>query len=494
MNGPLFLLGFAIYLMLMIGVSYLVSRRQHSSEDFLLAGRSVSGPLTLGTTVATMIGTGTSMGAVGYAYQHGWGGILYGVGGAVGILLTAWLFAPLRQLRFMTMSEELSYYAGANQWVKHCSAVLIFLASLGWLGAHIIGGALYLSWATGIDLLYAKLLIATAFTLYVMIGGYKAVVWTDSLMALVLFCGFLLMSAAALYASGGIAALANQVSHALQQGQMSSLALLPAISLAVVVAVGVMATPSFRQRIYAARSVATVRRSFLLSGGLYLLFATLPAIIGITAFSLQPALENHQFAFSTVAVMLLPATLAMLVLLAGLSATLSSASSDAIAAVSVLIRDLYQAVTGHMPPTDKAVYYARLAVLLVSGFALLLALLSDDLISYISNMIATLIAGMFVVVLLGRFWPRLNWQGALAAMLTSLLVSLLLISQSAWLVVWGNPCIPAVVSAGLAAVITSLLTPASVLNRDEALEHITAQREADYLPVQQHSVGSGALK
>src|SRR5690606_20433310 len=115
MNGTLFLLGFGLYLLLMIAISYLVSRRQSSSEDFLLAGRKVSGTLTLGTTVATMIGTGTSMGAVGYAYQHGWGGILYGVGGAVGILLTAWLFAPLRQLRFMTMSEELCYYVGANQ-------------------------------------------------------------------------------------------------------------------------------------------------------------------------------------------------------------------------------------------------------------------------------------------------------------------------------------------------------------------------------------------
>lgn len=488
MNGTLFLLGFGVYLLLMIVISYLVARRQSSSEDFLLAGRKVSGTLTLGTTVATMIGTGTSMGAVGYAYQHGWSGILYGVGGAVGILLTAWLFAPLRQLRFMTMSEELCYYVGANQWVKHCSAVLIFLASLGWLGAHIIGGALYLSWATGIDLLYAKLLIAAAFTLYVMIGGYKAVVWTDSLMALILFCGFILMSSAAVQVSGGIAPLADLVAQARHSGQMKSLPMLPAISLAVVVAVGVMATPSFRQRIYAARSVGTVRRSFLLSGALYLLFATLPAVIGITAFSLVPELDNHQFAFSTVAVMLLPTALAMLVLLAGLSATLSSASSDAIAAVSVLIRDLYQAVMGQMPPVNKAVRYARLAVLIVSGCALLLALLSDDLISYISNMIATLIAGMFVVAVLGRFWQRLNWQGALAAMLTAVFTSLLLLSQPDWLALWGNPCIPAVSCAFFAAVLVSLLTPASAVSRDVAIKRITAQRELNPVVPQDQTV------
>src|SRR5690606_17847593 len=110
----------------------------------------------------------------------------------------------LRQMRFMTMSEELSYYVGANLWVKNGSAILIFLASLGWLGAHIIGGALYLSWATGLEMLYAKLLIALAFTFYVMIGGYKAVIWTDSLMAIVLFSGFLLMSYSAVEAVGGL--------------------------------------------------------------------------------------------------------------------------------------------------------------------------------------------------------------------------------------------------------------------------------------------------
>lgn len=477
MDSSLFLLGFGLYLAFMIAISYLVSRKQRSSEDFLLAGRNVSGGLTFGTTVATMIGTGTSMGAVGYAYQHGWSGMLYGVGGAIGILLTAWLFAPLRRMRFMTMSEELSYYAGANIWVKHCSAVMIFLASLGWMGAHIIGGALYLSWATGLELFHSKLLISMAFTLYVMIGGYRAVVWTDSLMAVILFAGFLLMGYAAVQAAGGIMSIGPTVVSAREQGMMQQLSMLPAISLTAVVTVGVLATPSFRQRIYAARTISTVRRSFIFSGVLYLVFAALPAVIGIAAFSLAPQLANHQFAFTTVAVLVLPASLAMLVLLAGLSATLSSASSDAIAAVSVLIRDFYQTYTGTMPPPDKAILYARVAVLLVSSAALLLALLSDDLIRYISNMIATLMSGMFVIAILGRFWSRLNWQGALAAMLGAVSTSLLLISQTEWLAYWGNPCLPAVSCGMLAAIAVSLLTPRCRINRAEALKLISTQRE-----------------
>lgn len=417
------------------------------------------------------------MGAVGFAYTHGWSGMLYGIGGAVGILLTAWWFAPLRQMRFMTMSEELSYYVGANTWVKNGSAVLIFLASLGWLGAHIIGGALYLSWATGIDMFYAKLLIALAFTFYVMIGGYKAVVWTDSLMAIVLFSGFLLMSYFALEAVGGLNQVWQSVITAQQKGQMKQMELLPAISLAAVVAVGVLATPSFRQRIYSGRSVQSVRRSFVFAGVLYLLFAALPALIGISARILAPDLTNHQFAFTTVAVMTLPAVFAMLVLLAGLSATLSSASSDSIAAVSVLIRDLYQTVTGRMPKAESAILYSRIAVMMVSVLALLLALMSNDLIRYITGMIATLMSGIFVIAVLGRFWLRLSWQGALAALCGAVFTSIVILNHPYWLAFWGNPCLPAMAVSLSLACIVSLLSKPSAVSRQQGLDRITRQRE-----------------
>ncbi|MFX6622225.1 sodium:solute symporter family protein, partial [Acinetobacter baumannii] len=84
----------------MITLGWYVSRKQKTGEDFLLGGRSLPMILTLGSTVGTMVGTGSSVGAVGFGYSNGWAGMLYGLGGAVGILLVAWLFAPVRKLRF----------------------------------------------------------------------------------------------------------------------------------------------------------------------------------------------------------------------------------------------------------------------------------------------------------------------------------------------------------------------------------------------------------
>ncbi len=203
MNNMSFMIWFSVYACAMITLGWYVSRKQKTGEDFLLGGRSLPMILTLGSTVGTMVGTGSSVGAVGFGYSNGWAGMLYGLGGAVGILLVAWLFAPVRKLRFMTMSEEMSYYTGGSKIIKNLVAILIFIASIGWLGAHILGGGLYLAWASGIDINVAKIIIALAFVVYVGIGGYSAVVWIDTIQSIVLFVGFILMAILAVHHVGG---------------------------------------------------------------------------------------------------------------------------------------------------------------------------------------------------------------------------------------------------------------------------------------------------
>lgn len=387
----------------------------------------------------------------------------------------------------MTMSEELSYYTGASHIIKNIVGLLIFIASIGWLGAHILGGSMYLSWAAGIDMTVAKIIIALAFAIYVVIGGYSAVVWTDTIQALILFFGFILMAVLAVVHVGGW----NMIEHAMDPKAMSFLAIdklgvLPALSLAMVIGVGVLATPSYRQRIYSGKDVSSVRRSFVYTGVLYLFFSILPAIIGMAAFTMNPSLENSNYAF-LFATSFLPSMLGLVVLIAGLSATMSSASSDAIAAVAIMMRDLYTMVTGKMPPENKAITLSRWMLVFVIGLALLFALTSNDIISYITKMISTLMSGLFICSILGRFWLRFNWQGALAAMISGAIASVAVLVNADWMAYWGNPCIPSILASLGCAVVVTLVTPASKMSREEALEMITRERESqpDATPVPQ---------
>lgn len=479
----LFLGSFVLYLAAMILLGWWVSRRPaagrataRSGEDFLLGGRALPFWLMLGTTVATMVGTGSSMGAVGYAYQHGWAGVLYGVGGGIGILLLAWWFAPLRRLNFLTMAEEISYYVGADKRVRLAVALLIFSACIGWLGAHILGGSMYLGWLTGLSPAQSKVLIALGFAVYVVIGGYTAVVWTDAVQALILFGGFILMALFALDAAGGLSVLQQQAAQLPSALPVQPFDWLPGLSLAVAVAVGVLATPSFRQRIYAGRDVPAIRRSFVVSGLLYLAFSAIPAVLGLATLALAPPLANPAYAFPYLALNVLPLALGVLVLLAGISATLSSASSDAIAGVSVLIGDLWQRLTGRPLPAALVVRTSRFALVLVVLAALMFALLADNIIGYITTMIGMVLCGLFAVSVLGRLWQRLTPLGVWLALTVAPGVSLGVVLQDDWRQFWGNPVIPATVLSLLAGVVGSLLSRPVSCSRADALARLSAER------------------
>lgn len=470
MQAQVLIGSFLAYIVFLVWLGHRVSRgRRADGADFLLAGRSLPTLLVLGTTLATMVGTGSSIGAVGFGYAHGWAGALYGIGGACGILLAAWWFAPARAQGFMTLSEELSWYVGGSTVVRHAVAVIIYLACIGWLGAHILGGGMYLAWISGIDPAAAKLLVALGFGIYTLVGGYRAVVWTDSLQAVVLFAGFLLMAWVSVQAAGGWGEVAVAA-------RATPLPVLPALSLAVAIAVGVLATPSFRQRIYSARSVGAVRRSFVLTGLLYLGFSFVPAVIGISAAVLDPGLANRNFAFPFLAMDVLPLAIGAVVLLAGLSATLSSASSDAIAGVAVLVRDLYALAFGRVPEPRHVVRISRIAMAVSVAAALGLALVSDDVVTYIAGMISTVMSGLFACGVLGRFWPRFRWTGALAALLAGAAVSLWVMAGPARMALLGNPILPAVAAALMAGVFGSLLGPAQRPSRAEAGAHLAAER------------------
>ena len=270
LNPTLFLTVFAVYIAIMISMSIMISKKQTSGEDFLLGNRSVPFFLILGTTVATLVGTGSSMGAVGAGYETGWKGAFFGLGGAIGMILMAYIFAGVRKYNFMTMSEEISFYYGANRTIKNLIGLITYVASIGWLGAHIMGGAKYLSWVAGIDVFYCKLIIAAAFSVYVIVGGYMAVVWTDTIQAVILFFGFILMGVLAVGKMGGMSALTEV---ATTQGEIFfNKPLLPAISLAFGIAVSALSVPSFRQRVYSGDSVENIKKSFLYTGILYLFF------------------------------------------------------------------------------------------------------------------------------------------------------------------------------------------------------------------------------
>jgi solute:Na+ symporter, SSS family len=472
----IYLLVFLGFLIAMIAVGILVSRNVSSGEDFLMGGRGLSTPLLIGTTVATLVGTGSSMGAVGFGFSNGWAGALYGIGGSVGMILLLLLFADVRKYNFMTFSEELSFYYGANKLVKGLTSIILYVACIGWLGAHIIGGSLYLSWITGIDPILAKIIVALGFGLYTLIGGYLAVVYTDVIQGVILFLGFVLLTVLSVITIGGFDDLSSKITP--EMGSflgLEKLGVIPALSLAVVIAVGVLATPSYRHRIYSSKDENTVKKGFWISGILFAIFSLFPAIVGMSAYILNPELESG-FAFPYLATEVFPIWIGAIVLVAGLSATMSSGSSDFIAAVAILLRDVYQIFTGSVPKKEKMVLFSRISLVLTLILALFFTLFTNNIITYISNFISTVMSGLFVAALLGKFWKRTNWQGGVASLIAGSATSFVILNNESMLTFWGNPIIPSVIIALLANIIVSLITPPQKISKEESLRLLEEER------------------
>lgn len=475
-NPIVYLAVFLVFIGLMLVIGILVSRHIKSGEDFLMGGRGLSSFLLIGTTVATLVGTGSSMGAVQYAFTNGWAGALYGIGGAIGIFVLLLLFGDVRRFSFMTYSEELSYYFGASKLIKGLTSVLLYIASIGWLGVHILGGSLYLSWITGIDPVTAKMLTAIGFAGFTIIGGYLSVVITDTIQGFILFFGFIFLTLLSLVKIGGYSVISENLPNEMVSFLgTQQIGWIPAISLIVVIAVGVLATPSYRQRIYSSKDVSTVKKGFIVSGFLFAIFSIFPSISGMAARILNPDLESG-YAFPYLATEVFPLWIGAIILISGLSATMSSGSSDFIAAVTILLRDVYQVLTGKLPRKEHIVKYSRISLVITIVLALILTIGSSNIIDYISNFISTVMSGLFVASVLGKFWSRANWQGGLASMIGGSLTSTIILMNDSLLAYWGNPILPSLAGAFIFGILVSLITPKNNVTKQEALRKLSEER------------------
>src|SRR5215831_14597659 len=205
------IIGLILYVVLTTLVSFLMMARVRKPADYLVAGRGLPVWALLGTIVGTCIGTGVIIGGSGVAYKHGWAGCAYPIGLGLGTLLTGLGFAEMRRYKFMTLSEEIACYYERNRVIVEFSNVTLFVSQLCWLTVQIMGGATVLWAVTGLSPKLCVALAGFAKAAISIPGGLKAVVYTDVLQTVILFCGFGFLMYSTLGDVGGLSGLQQHV-------------------------------------------------------------------------------------------------------------------------------------------------------------------------------------------------------------------------------------------------------------------------------------------
>ena len=487
---PLFIGGFIAWICFMIFVGWITSRGKNEGSSFLTGGGNLGFFLIFCTVGATMIGTGSSMGAIGNGFNHGWGGAIYGLGASAGIL-SMLLFTKAKNKGFLTMSEEAQYYYGGKKIIRQVMGFMMFVIEIIWLGNHLNGGAKYLAYVTQLPDVTCKIITVLGFGIYVFIGGYMAVVTTDAVQFIAILIGFLTIAVRAIPLAGGYQNVVDTFTAAGKPGAMTfyglgSYGVMAAIALVLSTAMGVIGTPTHRTRIYTSKDEKTARKAFLGQGILLFGWSFVTAIIGMSCFAIATmngdTLASGDYAFAYMATNALPPIIGMMFMICGLSATMSSGDSDAIAGVTILIQDIYPILTGRQLEDEKVGKYSRVATVATLLLAFFATLFAKDVMSYISNVIGSIIPGVSIAMLLGACWKRATWQGGIASVGVGTLFGVLYLAVPAFsgavAGIFTGPAIPATLVALAAEVIVSLCTKKEEMSEEERLALVVESRGA----------------
>lgn len=351
-NSLFFLTGFIVYIIFMIFIAYLTTRKTVEGEDYLMGGRNLGIFLLISTLVATAIGTGSSIGGTSKGFTGGLAGSVFGFSNALGFLVLGLFFCKIRKYNLRTISEEIQFYYKGNLLIRKLTGIMLYIITLIWIANHINGGAKYLSYVVGISDMQSKILTVFAFAIYVFIGGYMAVVWTDAIQAGFLLLGFIIIIIVAIPKAGGVETIKQAYINAGNEGALTlygigSTGFLGFLSLVVASFWGNIIVPSLRMRIYTAKDEKTARKGMFTTGIIVFIFSFIPTLIGMAGFAIATKngateiFNNPDFTFHYMATVVLGPTLGLLFLIAGLSATMSSADSEVIAGVTVFLTDIY---------------------------------------------------------------------------------------------------------------------------------------------------------
>ena len=485
---PWFIIGIVVWMAFVVAIGWFGSRGRHDGEKFVTGGRDMNAFLIFCTLGATIIGTGSTIGAISDGFSHAWGGALFCTGSAIGLLLLS-TFSGVREKGFITMSEEAQYYYGGKKIVRQVMGFTMFAAEIIWLGNHITGGATYLSFVFGIDPIWCKLITALAFGAYVFIGGYVAVVKADVIQFCAIVLGFGIIAWKAIPLAGGYDEIARVYAAAGKSGAMGfyglgSYGVMAGISLVLAMTTSVLGCPGNRTRIYTARDARTARRAFLGQGALMFGWGIVTAIIGMSCFAIAThnghhlATPNHAFPY--MATQVIGPALGLMFLICGLSAAVSSGGSSSISGITILLTDVYPSLTGRRIPPEKYTLVSRIALLVALAIAFSITIFVTDMIAYIQKAVGAFLPGAAVAMLAGRFWKRATWQGALASVVagsTLGVATIVVPSFAAWInATFGGPAIPAVSVSLLGVIVGSLLSPRDMTPDAQRVAAVIAAR------------------
>lgn len=421
------------YFVLLVVIGARASRGVKSNEDALAGGRSFGIITAAVGRTANMAGGPATVGNTTYGFEQGIGGSWF----AISNIISMWIAAPLapRMYRVMqrgnliTIGDFIGYRFG--RFPKVFAGITNFLAYTGFVAANIIATGTVIHIILGWNMAATMIGTAIIVILYTMAGGLKSVFQTNILQVGIMILGFFaILMPISVNAVGGWSELMQAVPDSyLKLGSMGAATIIGTILIPT--ALTGFTTQAGYVSIASSKNISVSWKSTLVSGIFYAFIALPVILVGMAAFVLFPNANPQQVLAFTI-VELLPNGLVGVLLAAVISATMSTAASCMLNAVTCFSQDVLGAFKKETASEEQSLKRTRVLIVAIGAIALVFAVLLPDVIQLLLIGYSLAAGGLLVPVFATMFWKRATSKGIIASMLSGGISYLVLTRLVTW--------------------------------------------------------------
>ncbi len=449
------IISFVLYFLSMtgIGVYFFFKSKNKGEKDYFLGGREMGGWVSALSAGASDMSAWVLMGLPGAIYLYGLKEIWVSIGLIIGTIC-AWVFIAPRLRRYaikandsITVPEFLSNrFLAKNAVLRVSCAVVFVIGYLIYAASSIYACGNLFAMLVPIDgadsRMIGMILFGAIILAYTLLGGFKAVCWTDFFQGMLMLVALMIVPIIASImmkvngASGDVLVKGEHYYSLLVDGKFNW-ASVANILTGLGWGLGYFGMPHIIVRYMAIKSKKEMRKSQIIGCSWTFLILTMTTVMALVASSfLSPALvsSGKELVFAKVVRQIFGsgalALLGGILVSAILAAAMSTADSQLLASSSAFASDIYKTVINKKADDKKVLNVGRWAVIAVTFIALGLALLVHflnitDLMGLVSAAWSIFGSAFGPVIVLSLFWKRFNYKGAVSAILSGFLTSIL---------------------------------------------------------------------
>lgn len=426
------------YLLALVGVAvWVVLQKNKNTEDYFLAGRNV-GWFVIGASIfASNIGSEHVVGLAGTGAESGMPMAHYELHAWI-VLLLGWLFLPFYfRSNAFTMPEFLEKrFDSRSRWFLSVFSLVGYVITK--VSVTIYAGGIVVSELLGIPFWYGAIGIVVFTGAYTIIGGMKAVIYTETLQTVILIAGSIIITYLGLEKVGGWEELRLVAgSEHFNMWRPISDPDFPWTGMLIggtIVGIWYWCTDQYIvQRTLAANNIKIGRRGAIFGAYLKLLPIFIFLIPGIIAFALAKqgvlTYEKSDEVFPVLVKTLLPVGLKGLVAGGLMAALMSSLASVFNSCSTIFTIDIYKKLK---PLTEekKLLRIGKFATFIVVILGIIWIPIMEKigggtLYQYLQSVQSYIAPPITAVFLLGIIWKRVNANAAIVTLFSGLAIAAL---------------------------------------------------------------------